>query len=446
MLRELLASVRRHRLTDPQAWLGRFVIWFAAVGVGLAAVVFAQLFEHVYRIFSGWYARFFWLPLLLAPAVGAAGVWLTRRFFEGAEGSGIPQVIAAGADGINDSGLRRFVSMRIAVGKFFLVLAALGGGFSVGREGPTVQIGAALMVAGRRFLPRTFEVDAKSLLVAGGAAGLAAAFNTPLAGIVFAIEELARRFEQGTNGVLIAAIVWAGIVSLALLGNYTYFGRFYVADVPLSIMPVLLVCGIVCGLAGGLFGRLLLSAFRDMPWVARVRNAHPVLFGGGCGLLVAALGLATAGATFGGGYETTRGMLAGTVAPPWYYTIARFASTWLSTASGLPGGIFAPSLAIGAGIGTDLTPLAPVGVNAAAVTALCMAAYLAAVTHAPLTSFIIVMEMVDGHAMVLSLMAVAMIANVVSRLVGRPLYQTLAERMLARLPDEARQRRVEESL
>ena len=180
MLRELLASARRHRLTDPQAWLGRVVIWLAAVAVGLAAVAFAQLFEHVYRVFSGSYARFFWLPLLLAPVVGVAGVWITRRFFDGAEGSGIPQVIAAGADGINESGLRRFVSMRIAVGKFFLVLAALGGGFSVGREGPTVQIGAALLVAGRRFLPRTFDVDAKSLLVAGGGWRPRSAALTPI--------------------------------------------------------------------------------------------------------------------------------------------------------------------------------------------------------------------------------------------------------------------------
>jgi chloride channel protein, CIC family len=434
MLRDLLSALRRHQLADPRAWVGRVVIWLAAIGVGLAMVAFAALFDRAYRLLSALIERAFWLPLVLTPAVGVVGVWLTRRFFPGAEGGGVPHVIGACADGLTEAGMRRFVSLRIAAAKFFLVLFALGGGFSVGREGPSVQIGAALMVACRKLLPRNFEIDVRSLVVAGGAAGMAAAFNTPLAGIVFAIEQLARRFEQGTNGVLIAAIVWAGIVSLALLGNYTYFGRFYVGELPLDIVPVLLVAGIVCGLAGGLFGRLLLAVLGDTAWLARARARRPLVFAAACGLLVAVLGLATAGLTFGGGYETTRDMIAGAVDPPWYYSAARFAATWLSTASGLPGGIFAPSLAVGAGIGADLAPLAPPGINTAAVAALCMAAYLAAVTHAPLTAFIVVMEMVDGHAMVLSLMAVAMIANVVSRLVGPPLYETLAERMLAQLP------------
>ncbi len=112
-------------------------------------------------------------------------------------------------------------------------------------------------------------------------------------------------------------------------------------------------------------------------------------------------------------------------------------ATVLSAVSGIPGGIFAPSLAVGAGIGADLAPLVPATVSPTAVAALCMAAYLSAVTHAPLTSFIVVMEMVDGHAMVLSLMAVAMIASLVSRLITKPLYETLAERMLAALPGAA---------
>jgi H+/Cl- antiporter ClcA len=193
---------------------------------------------------------------------------------------------------------------------------------------------------------------------------------------------------------------------------------------------VLLVAGIVCGLAGGLFGRLLLSATARVPWLDRFRTSRPFAFAGVCGLAVAVLGVATAGATFGGGYETTRDMMAGATSPAWYYSVARLTSTLLSAVSGIPGGIFGPSLAVGAGIGADLSPLAPAGVTAAAVIALCMAAYLAAVTHAPLTSFIVVMEMVDGHAMVLSLMAVAMIASLISKLISPPLYETLAARML----------------
>ncbi len=437
MLREVLTSVRRQRLTDPRAWFGRIVIWLAAILVGLAVVAFAELSDRVFVLFTTARERWFWLPLALTPSVGIIAVWLTRRFFAGAEGGGIPQVIAASGDRLSEVAVSRFVSLRIAAGKFLLVLAAMGGGFSVGREGPSVQLGASLMYACRRWLPRAFALDRRNLIVAGGAAGMAAAFNTPLAGIIFAIEQLARRFEQRTNGVLIAAIVWAGLVSLAILGNYTYFGRLYVGEVTFSIVPVVLAAGVGCGLAGGLFGQLLLSGVSRLPTFARWQASHPALFAGACGLVVALLGLLTAGATFGGGYETTRDMLAANVDAPWYYSIGRFVATVLSAVSGIPGGIFAPSLAVGAGIGADLAPLVPATVSPTAVAALCMAAYLSAVTHAPLTSFIVVMEMVDGHAMVLSLMAVAMIASLVSRLITKPLYETLAERMLAALPGAA---------
>lgn len=433
MLRDVLRSARRQQLADPRAWLARLVIWLAAIGVGLAVVAFAELADRAFLVFTALREQWSWLPLVLTPAVGVVVLWLTRRLFTGAEGGGIPQVMAASGEAVTGANAHRFVSLRIAFGKFSLVLAALAGGFSVGREGPSVQIGACLMHACRGLLPRGFPMDPRNLMMAGGAAGMAAAFNTPLAGIVFAIEQLARRFEQRTNGVLIAAIVWSGLVSLALLGNYTYFGRLYVGAVSLSIVPVLLGAGLVCGLAGGLFCRLLLSGLPRVPRLGDWQREHPFVFVGACGLGVAALGLVTAGATFGGGYETTRDMLAGAVSPPWYYGIGRFAATVLSTVSGIPGGVFGPSLAVGAGIGADLAPLAPDAISVAAVTALCMAAYLAAVTHAPLTSFIVVMEMVDGHAMVLSLMTVAMIANLVSRLVSPPLYETLAERMLAQL-------------
>ncbi len=433
MLREILTTARRQRLTDPRAWMGRMVIWLAAIAVGLAVVAFAELSDRAFALFDALRGHWYWLPLLLTPSVGAASLWLTRKFFTGAEGGGIPQVIAASADRIDEASTTRFVSLRIAAGKFGLVLAALAGGFSVGREGPSVQLGASLMYAARGWLPKGFPMDPRHLIVAGGAAGMAAAFNTPLAGIVFAIEQLARRFEQRTNGVLIAAIVWAGLVSLAVLGNYTYFGRLVVGDVGFSVIPVVAVVGVVCGLSGGLFGRLLLAGTSYVPPLARLQARRPFLFAALCGLAVALIGLASAGATFGGGYETTRNMLNGTFDVPWYYSIARFAATVLSAISGIPGGIFAPSLAVGAGIGADLAPFAPEGISAAAVAALCMAAYLAAVTHAPLTSFIVVMEMVDGHAMVLSLMAVAMIASLVARLVTRPLYETVAERMLVGL-------------
>lgn len=264
------------------------------------------------------------------------------------------------------------------------------------------------------------------------AAGIAAAFNTPLAGIVFAIEELGKRFEERSSGLLITAIVIAGLVAISLMGNLTYFGRIQIGTVPISFfLPVLLV-SIVTGLIGGLFSRLMVNSFAQREWrVNRFRAEHPVLFAGACGLGVAVLGLLTGGAAFGSGYDWSRELLSGQGEVSVFYFAVKLVATWISFWSGIPGGLFAPALAVGAGIGHDIALL--LGSLPAPIIALGMAGFLAAVTQAPITSFIIVMEMVDGHTMVLSLMAVALLGSMISRLISAPLYHSLALLQLQRI-------------
>src|SRR5262249_38735739 len=149
--------------------------------------------------------------------------------------------------------------------------------------------------------------------------------------------------------------------------------------------------------------------------LGRWRQAQPVRFAAACGLAIALIGWVSGGATFGSGYEYTRHLLDGHVDMPLLYVTLRFMATWLAVWSGVPGGVFAPSLAIGAGLGTDVAVLTGYEGSSPALIALGMAGFLAAVTQAPLTAFIIVMEMVDGHAMVLTLMAAALGASLVSR-------------------------------
>jgi H+/Cl- antiporter ClcA len=153
-------------------------------------------------------------------------------------------------------------------------------------------------------------------------------------------------------------------------------------------------------------------------------------------LVVAIIGLVTHGATFGAGGEEVRAMLSGEADISQLYFLLKLIATWISTWCGVPGGIFAPSLSIGAGIGHDVAQLtlsADDQLILPALIAMGMAGFLAAVTQAPLTSFIIVMEMLDGRPMVLSLMASAMIASLISRLISRPLYTTLSEHMISRV-------------
>jgi len=188
------------------------------------------------------------------------------------------------------------------------------------------------------------------------------------------------------------------------------------------------------GLAGGMFARLLIVSLRGQAadrW-SRWRRERPVAFAAACGLAVAVIGVSTGGTVFGSGYEHTRSMLEGSEHTPAIYVLFKFIATWLTAWSGVPAGIFAPSLSIGAALGNDVALLTQYP-HAAALMALGMAGFLAAATQAPLTAFIIVMEMVDGHAMVLSLMACSLIASGISRLLSRPLYATLAQVQLASL-------------
>jgi H+/Cl- antiporter ClcA len=429
-----IGTALRREFGDWRLWLSRGLVISFAAAAGLTIVGFTWLTEQALGRFSGWQESWPWQPLLWTPACTAAIVWLTRRLAPGAAGSGIPQVMAALDAGVGAAQRGIFVSLRLAVAKVSLTAWGLLAGLSLGREGPCVQIAAGVMLAARRWLPHRTAVTDHGLLVAGGAAGIAAAFNTPLAGVMFAIEELSRAPEQRNSGLIVAAIVLAGLIAVSVTGNSTYFGVIHVPDVGWSLLVPASIVALASGLAGGLFSRLLVvslgGASRD--WISRFRLRRPVVFAAGCGLAVAVIGVVTSGATFGSGYSHTRDMLVGDQSTPAVYLLFKFLVTWLTAWSGVPGGIFAPALAIGAALGNDVALLTHYP-DAPTLIALGMAGFLAAATQAPLTSFIIVMEMVDGHAMVLSLMACALAASVISRVLSHPLYPSLAKLQLLRL-------------
>ncbi len=408
-------------------WRTRITLWAAAIAAGLAVVAFAKLAELALKAFDVYSAAYPLAPFLLSPIIGALTVFLTRRHFAGTEGSGIPQVIAATRLAATGDNVGHLVSLRIAFGKIGLGVLALLGGFSAGREGPSVQVAASILHASHRFLPNTRALRAQDLLLAGGAAGVAAAFNTPLAGIVFAVEELGRKLETRTSGVLISTIIMSGLVAIALLGNYNYFGHLKVMALDRSIVLPIIVGGIGCGLLGGFFSRLLLWPVQKKTFfVWQWRSAHPVAFAALCGLAVAIIGWSTGSISYGSGYEITAKAVSGEIALPWYASASRFLATLISYYSGIPGGLFAPSLSTGAAIGSNLAPLFGDTALTIPVIALCMAGFLSAVTQSPITAAIIVMEMVDGHEMVISLMAISLIAKAVSSRLSPELYQQLA--------------------
>ncbi len=417
-------SLLRRRFTSIR-WRTRVTLWLAATVAGLLVVMFARLADLALALFATQTASRPWLPFIYTPLVGMLVVWLTTRFFQGSQGSGIPQVIAATRLAAQGKPVPRLVSLRIAAAKIGLGTLALSGGFSAGREGPSVQVAASIMHFFHRFLPNARVIRANDLILAGGAAGIAAAFNTPLAGIAFAVEELGRKLETRTSGVLLSTIILSGMVAIALQGNYNYFGHFNVQGITLDIVMPALAAGIGCGVLGGLFSRMLLWPQRHAQlglW--QWRRRHPVWFAGACGLLVAILGWLSGGMSYGSGYTVTTQLITHDTSIAWHAPLTRFLATVITYFSGIPGGIFAPALAVGAALGAnaaDLFHLAP-----QPMIALCMVGFLAAVTQSPITSAIIVMEMIDSHELVISLMAVALIAKAVSSRLGPELYQQLA--------------------
>jgi H+/Cl- antiporter ClcA len=191
------------------------------------------------------------------------------------------------------------------------------------------------------------------------------------------------------------------------------------------------ICALVGGVVGGAFSRTVIAAARGWPPpLGHLMRRHPVVYAALCGLLVAAIGVVSGGTTYGTGYDEAKGLVEGTAPVPWGFGILKLAATTLSSVSGLPGGIFSPSLAVGAGVGAHLAALLP-GTAAEVVVLLAMTGYFAGVVQAPITSFVIVLEMTNNHAMALPLMAVAILAYGVSRLVcPKPIYHALAEQFI----------------
>jgi len=409
-------------------WRRRLMFLLGGIGVGLAAVLMAKLADAAQGGFRALLSLSPWIALVVTPAGFGLCAFLARSVFPNSQGSGIPQVIAA-RHTANLSLRRALVSLRTAAGKIVVMTLGLLFGASTGREGPTVQVGAAIMAAVGHLTPHRQP----GLILAGGAAGVAAAFNTPLAGIVFGIEELGRAYEARTGGLIVAAIVAAGLTAMAIVGNYTYFGTSGTA-LPFGpgwiAVPVL---GVLGGLMGGLFGRIVILFALGLP--GRLGGAiarRPIAFAVACGLGVALCGLASGGTVYGTGYEEARALLHGTGEGSFAFAPLKFLATLLSAISGIPGGLFAPSLSVGAGLGGALQGAFP-EVPVAALVLIGMVAYLTGALQAPITAFVIVTEMTQDHALMIPLMIAALISDAVSKSVCREgLYHALAGILLTR--------------
>ncbi len=419
-------------------WRRRILFWVGALIVGLVTIVFVEAAKYAYQAFHHVVTVSPWWPLLITPAAFGLLTWVTRGSLKATRGSGIPEAIAA-LD-VEDSGFRqRALSLRIAAGKMLLTLASFLTGASVGREGPTVHVGAGLMYSlGRRF-GFAEPAAAGRFILAGAAAGLSAAFNTPLAGVMFAIEEMAGAFEHRMSGIILTAVVIAGVVTLGTLGNYAYFGQI-AANLPLgTAWMAVLATGVLCGLAGGIYARLILLDVGPLKKIVALRGRWPVLFSVGCGIALVLLSRLGGDSLYGTGYDQARAILQQqSDAPGAGFGILKLLANVASYWANIPGGLFSPALAVGAGLGHNLSLLLPAA-PVSAVVLLGMAAYLSGVTQSPLTATVISMELTSNQAMVIPILATCLLARAASGLVCRtPVYRAFADRVV----EQYRQQRI----
>ncbi|WP_425623837.1 chloride channel protein [Agrobacterium radiobacter] len=410
-------------------WRPRFIFWLGAIAIGVVSVAFAKMADLAQKGFasltsSGEFAFLF--PIFITPLGFMLSACLAAKFFPNSQGSGIPQAIAA-RHLHEDEDRGRLLSLRIAFGKIVLTVLGLFCGASIGREGPTVQVGGSIMLAVARF---GGMAQARGLILAGSAAGIAAAFNTPLAGIVFAIEEMSRNYEARANGIVLTAVILSGLAALGLAGSYNYFGEASVAPAQARDWVLVLICGFGGGALGACFsGFALHFGQRIRRWLHPQPLGRAVAAAGLCGLAVAAIGIASNGTTFGTGYEQARDAVEGHALPALFFA-GKLGASFLSMLSGIPGGIFAPSLAVGAGFGSSVGTL--LGTSIALASILGMAGYFSGVVQAPMTAFVIILEMTGNHQAVIPIMAVSMIGYVTSRILSHePLYHGLSRVFIA---------------
>lgn len=414
----------------------RHIVW-KAILVGAISGVLASGFRwsleavehlrmHLVAGWSGWTGLGF--ALLLGAAGGGVGVWLVRRFAPHASGSGIPHLKAI---------LLREAEpewKRMLWVKFLGGVTAIGGGLALGREGPTVQMGGGVgHLVSDLFKVKAGEGERRALISAGAGAGLSAAFNAPLSGLIFVLEELHGSFTPVMFVAAFLASVTGDVVGRLLMGELPVFHFTGVASPGVETLPWAALLGVAAGGFGVLFNRGLLATLdlrdRLLRWPALGVGAVVGAFVGFIGWTVPGLA--------GSGGALVQTALAGHMAVSFLplFVLARFSLTMVSYGSGAAGGIFAPLLVLGAlgglwfGSGVHALFASSHTLTPPVFAVLGMGALFTAIVRAPLTGIVLMIELTGSHGFMLPLLVSCLVAYGVAEWLGNtPIYEALRQR------------------
>ncbi|OJW85208.1 MAG: chloride channel protein [Bacteroidetes bacterium 46-16] len=409
--------------------------WVASLITGLIAVYYAKLFAYAESLSLSIVHRYDWAIFIITPVCFVLAWWLVKRFDNKAGGSGIPQVMAAIelASPRYNYLVDKFLGIKTIVIKVLSSILMIFGGGAIGREGPTVQIAGSVFRKVNQLIPKSWpRLSKKNMIMAGAAAGLAAAFNTPLGGIVFAVEELAKTHINYFKTALFTAVIIAGLTAQGMLGPYLYLGYPQISHTSGYIFFYVLVVACLAGFLGSFFSVIIL---RVIKWRRTLRGKGIELaYVAGCALVIATIAyFAGTGILGSGKEEMSRVLFSENKNVGWALPFFRFIGPIGAFTSGASGGIFAPSLGAGATVGALVAELMRLSADNANILILAgMVAFLTGVTRSPFTSAILVLEMTDRHNIIFHLMMAGMVAGLISVLIDKhSLYDHLKDTYLA---------------
>jgi len=374
-----------------------------------------------------------------APVGFLVSWWLVMRFAPMAGGSGIPQLMAAVEVSTENERDRswRFLNVRIILVKIASSLAMVGGGGATGREGPTLQIAGSIYRTVHKLLPPSWpRVSRRVMMVTGGAAGLSAAFNTPLGGIVFAVEELTKTHIAQFRTAVLTAVILSGMTAQWLLGPYLFLGYPKLDPATFSFMYKILGIAAIAGISGAIFCKVLMAI--DKLRRSFERSWAQALFAICCALVFALIYYRLGAHVIGSGKVILEEYLfAPNVDPRASDVAARLLGPLFTSSAGGAAGIFAPSLAAGAAIGGWIAQVFEPSRGQFNLLVLCgMAAFLTGVTRSPFTSAILVLEMTDRHSAIFQLMYASMVGYLIAYVIDRKsYYERLKDRLVREIPN-----------
>lgn len=405
-------------------------LWIASGIIGLIAVLYAEILHFGESTFLKFYAHNKAWVFVLAPLFFFLSYISVQRLAKYSNASGIPQVMAALS--LPKKKSKKLIDQLLSIRIIFIKILSsffmsLGGGV-VGREGPTIQIAASVLHVVNKIIPDSWpKISQRLMIITGGAAGLAAAFNTPLGGIVFAIEELSKNHIKYLRTTVFSAVIIAGFTAQTILGPYLVFGFPKVDPEGWKFFLILLLVTFFCGSIGAYFGK---AAFLVNRFKKKLSKRNQFLFG-----FVAVMAFSTvvyftnSDSVGAGNLLLDRLLFEGDKSVEWYTIPARLFNGIISFTNGGAGGIFAPALSFGGSIGAfigELFILKPRQINM--LVLIGMVAFLTAFTRSPFTCAILVLEMTDRHSVIFYMLVAAWGANIIANMIDkRSFYERTAE-------------------